>query len=399
MLDRATIERALSFSEGAPFLIALSGGGDSLALLHLLADAFGPEALRGAVVDHALREGSAADAGRARGFAEALHVPTQILTLTWPSGSRPSQADARAGRYAALCAEARRIGARVLMLAHTRDDQAETVLMRAARGATWRGLAGMRAVAPAPVWPEGRGLRVARPLLTERRTALRKALAARGASWLEDPANENELFARVRVRRRLAALEASGFDPMRLAALARHLAAHADALDGAAWRLIAAAARFKDDTVEISLTAWRGDAAVRARALSVLIAAAAGAAREPGAEQVAALELRFLADFAGATLGGAALKRRRHAIVITRDRGALEGRADGATPVAPLPLQPRMETVWDGRLALTAPEPGYRVEAADGAPVLVCGEMRAALAGAAPRWLLETYARHRLGID
>ena len=86
----------------------------------------------------------------------------------------------------------------------------ETVLMRAAAGSNWRGLAGMAPLAPVPLWPEGRGLMLARPLLGARREALRKMLRARGAEWIEDPANADPAFERVRARAALSALEAKG---------------------------------------------------------------------------------------------------------------------------------------------------------------------------------------------
>ncbi|HET9229997.1 MAG TPA: tRNA lysidine(34) synthetase TilS, partial [Vitreimonas sp.] len=160
MLDPLTIER---MGEG-PILIALSGGGDSVALLHLLTDQFGASRLRAAVVDHKLREGSAADARKAADIARVLGVEADILELSWPEGGSRAHEAARTLRYASLCQTARERRAHVIATGHTRDDQAETVLLRGARGSGLRGLAGMRAFAPAPSWPEGRGLTVARPL-------------------------------------------------------------------------------------------------------------------------------------------------------------------------------------------------------------------------------------------
>ncbi|MEZ6022611.1 MAG: ATP-binding protein [Hyphomonadaceae bacterium] len=138
MLDRLTIERMTALAGEGPILVALSGGGDSVALLRLLATALGASRLRAAIVDHALRQGSDTDARRALGFADAVGVTGDILTLTWPAGVRRAQAAARAMRATLRSAHAPAISARVIAVAHSADDQAETVLMRAAGGSLAR---------------------------------------------------------------------------------------------------------------------------------------------------------------------------------------------------------------------------------------------------------------------
>jgi tRNA(Ile)-lysidine synthase len=402
MLDRATIERAKARAGGAPIVIALSGGGDSTALLHLLSDEFGAARLYALVVDHALREGSAGDALRALGLAEALNVPSEILTLSWPDGPKRAQQAARRARYAALCDAAHRLGANVIALAHTADDQAETVLMRAASGSGWRGLAGMAALAPAPVWPEGRGIALARPLLNARRDALRSYLRARGMTWIEDPANTNPVFGRVRVRVRLAQFERDGFDPMRLSAIASRLRGIANNLDAAARALIVEAARFERDRICIDTQRWRGDALVRQRALSVLLLAAAGEERAPDADALARLEMRLSeSTFAGATLNGAVLSRQKGAVVIARDAGALLGRSGGVARLPELALKAGEEAVWDGRLALKASEPGWAVSLGDHcAPIFSKGGAARSPEDAPVqrRWLLEDHARHLVDV-
>jgi tRNA(Ile)-lysidine synthase len=239
---------------------------------------------------------------------------------------------------------------------------------------------------------------LARPLLNARRWALREWLRKRGGGWIEDPANANEAFARVRARRTLAALHAAGFEPMRLAALAERLAVHAATLDHAAQMLIRAAAAFHDDTVLITRARWRGDDAVRQRALSALLTAAGGAAGEPPADDVAALEAQLLQfDFKAATLGGAWLRAGADTIAIRRDPGALEGRADGAAPLAPLSLTPGAAQVWDRRAALTVDEAGWRILVEARKPQLARAEDRRPLADARISWLLEERAAHLLG--
>jgi tRNA(Ile)-lysidine synthase len=361
MLDRVTVERMLAWAGEKPVLVALSGGGDSAALLHLLVAELGAHRLHAAIVDHALREGSSHDAARAEKFAQTLGVRAEILTLTWEEGANRAQQAARQARYAAICACARAHGYNTIAAAHTGDDQAETVLMRAANGSTWRGLAGIASFAFAPLWPEGRGIALARPLLATRRETLRAYLRERSVEWIEDPANANPKFERVRVRQRLAEREAAGFEPLRLIQMASRMRQRGDALDHAAFELIAHAAR-PDLATSIVLSAWKGQREVRSRALSVLIAAASGASREPPWTEMEALEARVArADHRGSTHSGVEFLASKGVIVLQREAGAVLGRADGAPPLAPLALGANVEAIWDGRLAITAPEEGWRV--------------------------------------
>ncbi|MBY0565388.1 MAG: tRNA lysidine(34) synthetase TilS [Hyphomonadaceae bacterium] len=402
MLDRLTIER-LSACEG-PIVVALSGGGDSVALLALLAQRVDRSRLHAVIVDHALRAGSADEASKARTIAVGLGVDATIQTLTWPDSPTAGQGAARAGRYRALASAARRLGARAIATAHTRDDQAETILLRSARGSSWRGLAGMRAISPVPIWPEGRGLWLARPLLGVRRWALRALLQERGLSWIEDPSNANEAFARVRVRRWLEDAERAGFGAMRLAKIAERLAPHADALDHAALSLIRDCIAFHDQTALLTRSLWRGSDKVRQRALSVVVTAAGGAGSEPPPDQVADLEAQLLRpDFKAATLsgalikGGAGLKWGAGTVAVRRDRGAIEGRADGAPVLPPLAITTSQAAIWDNRLEVCVAEPGWSVVADAKGPHLARGGERRGFTEAEAKWLLEERVLHLLG--
>jgi hypothetical protein len=165
--------------------------------------------------------------------------------------------------------------------------------------------------------------------------------------------------------------------------------------------LIARATQFEGDRIEIDRRAWGGDAEARRRALSVLIIAAAGREREPGAGEVGRLEARLTQPgFHGATLGGAVIAVSGQRLTIARDPGALTGRAGGGRPVPPLDLPFGETAVWDGRLELRALAPGLRVEAGAEGPVLEQGGRRFVLGqaghAAESRWLLEDHARHLL---
>lgn len=204
--------------------VAVSGGGDSLALALLAAEAL-PGRVVGLTVDHALRPDSAREAAQAGEWLAARSIPH--VTLRW-EGEKPAaniQAEARAARYRLLDGWCAANGVPVLLTAHHRDDVAETFLMRLERGS---GLAGLAAIAPARRLPQGTWL--LRPLLSESRARLRAALKARGQAWIEDPSNRNERFARARVRRWISEQPEPELFAARVAASARHLAAANDAL-------------------------------------------------------------------------------------------------------------------------------------------------------------------------
>jgi tRNA(Ile)-lysidine synthase len=197
---------------GETVLVAVSGGADSVALLHLLLT-LAPElslSLHVLHVDHGLRSDSDRDAAFVCGLAARLGVPADVARVTVPHGGS-LEAAARAERYAALDAHARRLGARRIALGHTADDQAETVLMRMLGGAGVRGLAGMPAV---------RG-RVIRPLIETRRADLVALLQAAGLPWIEDPSNRDPRFLRNRIRHELLPLLSGSYNPDLVASLDR----------------------------------------------------------------------------------------------------------------------------------------------------------------------------------
>lgn len=220
--------RALRPGEGKLGL-AVSGGPDSLALL-LLAAAACPGRVAAATVDHGLRAEAAAEAEFVAGICGALAVPHHVLRTTVPPGAS-LQAQARTARYAMLAGWAEREKLDALLTAHHADDQAETLLMRLARGSGLSGLAGIRATSAIG------SLVVCRPLLGWRREALRTLVQESGLRPVADPSNEDEAYDRVRMRRHLA--EAPWLDPAALARSAAALAEAEQALDWATERLAA----------------------------------------------------------------------------------------------------------------------------------------------------------------
>lgn len=323
--------------------MAYSGGGDSLAALLSVkawADRRGRPVI-GLHVDHGLQAVSGEWARSARAIAEGLGLGCHVLPWRGdkPRGGLP--AAARQARHALLAEAARTIGAKVIVLGHTADDGLEAELMRAQGSslgtlATWR---------PSPVWPEGRGLFILRPLLGERRAALRLWLAGRGQPWIEDPANDDPRYARARARQRLAmgggvtAASEDASEPtmdLALATLARRARTHAAGhvqIDRAL--LTQAPPRAARRFVSAALTCvGGGDRPPRADRLSALIA------RLSGAEPIVA------------TLAGAKIIAGEE-VLIVREAGAF--RRSGAPRQTIAANQP---LIWDGRFLLEAPAAG-----------------------------------------
>ena len=190
----ATLRRRAEFSDlTSPVVVGCSGGADSLALLALAADAgLEPFAI---YVDHGLRDDSAKDAVVVADAADRLGVASHAVAVAVTAGSN-LEARARDARYAALEVARVAVDADWVLVGHTADDQAETVLLNVLRGAAATGLAGMPA----------RRDHVARPLLGLRRHETRDLCSALRFEVVDDPMNEDPAFARVALRRRVLPL-------------------------------------------------------------------------------------------------------------------------------------------------------------------------------------------------
>jgi tRNA(Ile)-lysidine synthase len=199
-------------------LVACSGGADSLALLSgaVFETRDSDRRTVGVTVDHGLQEGSATQAGAVVEQMAALGADeTMTIRVRVDAPGTGPEAAARQARYAALGQAAAHVGAPVVLLGHTLDDQAETVLLGLARGSGGRSIAGMRRR-----YDEA-GITYARPLLDLTRAQTETACTAQGIDWWSDPHNDDPRFTRSRLRRRVLPVLEEELGPGVAASLAR----------------------------------------------------------------------------------------------------------------------------------------------------------------------------------
>lgn len=329
--------------------LAVSGGGDSMALMALAADwarASGCR-LEAITVDHGLRADAAAEAALAASIADRLGVPHEIVRADGLAGHRDGPgnlpAAARQARYRLMADWARRREIGAVALAHTMDDQAETVLMRLARGA---GVDGLSAMAPARQWL---GVVWLRPLLDAGRAELRAWLRARDLSWADDPTNDDPAFDRVKARRALAALAPLGLDAARLAETAARLQEQRAALDAAADRLAEVALVWgAHGEARLSVPALAAAPRELARRLLARTVQAVAGAEHPPRHRalMPALQALEAGEIPAATLAGCLLRPHRGRLLIAREPAK-------ARALAPEPFRP--PHLWDRRWLITGP--------------------------------------------
>jgi tRNA(Ile)-lysidine synthase len=343
--------------------IALSGGGDSTALLHLArAAGFRVEAV---TVDHRLRPDSAAEAAAVAASCAGIGVPHVVQV--WDHGEVGGNLmdAARRARMALILDWAKARGIRHVALGHTRDDQAETLLMGLARGAGIAGLSGMRRL-----WADG-GVTLHRPLLDAGRTELRDWLRAAGIGWVDDPTNDDARFARVKARRALVALAPLGISSERLAGVAGHLAEAQEAIAVQVRAAVAGNVVRGAGALQIGPGLWGTPAEVRRQ---VTVAALRWLTQADYAPRAADLERLMAAMAAGrdATLAGCRYRKGW----LMREARALGG------PVA-------VGAIWDGRWTVLGPtdtSPTAEVRALGRDGLRACPDWRAT---GLPREVLE----------
>ncbi|MGW9158872.1 tRNA lysidine(34) synthetase TilS [Microbacterium sp. NPDC055665] len=272
---RLAVRTALAdLPEGSTVIVALSGGADSLALTAATVFEARGRGIRvlSLTVDHGLQEGSALIAGTAAVVAEGIGVDDALQTrvdVDRLSGAG-IEAAARDARYAALAGTARAEGAAAVLLGHTLDDQAETVLLGLARGSGATSLQGM-----APSREDDDGLRWVRPLLGVRRETTRAFCAASDLEVWDDPHNLDERFARVRVRERVLPVLEAELGPGIATALARtaeQLREDAEAFDEMIHETIEDIVEHAEAGISVSVAALAANpAALRNRIIRLVV--------------------------------------------------------------------------------------------------------------------------------
>jgi tRNA(Ile)-lysidine synthase len=352
-------------------VLAVSGGPDSTALMLLAAQWKGAVKFSVLTVDHRLRPQSRREALKVREWAQRQGFDAHVLSWREAKPNAALQARAREARYrlmAQWCAEQ---GAQGVVTAHTLEDQAETLLMRLARGS---GIDGLSAMAEESMV---HGVRVLRPLLAVERRRLRAFLIAQGQAFFDDPSNANPAFERIRFRQSAEALEKLGLEPHALARTARRLTRARRALEQTTDELERTTVRHQ--TEGHAIVALEQFAAapedIRVRLLSRLLERIGGASQEARLSEIEALNA-WIAQGSGRarTLGGCRMQRRARSLIIGRELGRM--------PMKPVKIRPGETLIWDDRFAIRLGKDGPK-----GVAVIPLGEMPKGGGVARPRRL------------
>jgi tRNA(Ile)-lysidine synthase len=324
--------------------LAVSGGSDSTALMWLAAR--WAEALEDSpkisvlTVDHGLRTEAKAECRQVAAWAEVLGLTSHILTSTAERPASGLQAKARALRYGLMRDWCQAKGATLLVTAHTLEDQAETFLMRLARGSGIRGLAAMRP-------DEAGALLLERPLLGTSRAALRATLTAASHPWIEDPSNADDRFERVRLRKALVGLSELGLTPDAIARSAARLERALIPLEGLTRDFIAQHVEVRPEGFAmVDLMAMRKlDDEVAISMLERLLTRMGGG-EPPRLMAVEALQ-RWLgqSEAKPRTLAGCRIAQRKRHLLVGREAGRIS-----REPVA---IGAGQSVLWDNRFRVS----------------------------------------------
>jgi tRNA(Ile)-lysidine synthase len=353
--------------------VAVSGGGDSMALLHLLAQAAPAQgiALQAVTVDHRLRPESAQEAAFVARICAGLGIPHTVLVWDHAALRGNLMEQARLARRALIADWATGAGLQAVALAHTADDQAEGFLMALARESGLDGLSGM-----VPVQREG-GLWWVRPLLGHRRMALRNWLAGQGLAWIEDPTNADPRYLRTRTRQALTVLADLGLTVPGIARSAMQLAAARQALDTVLADFACAHVTERAGALEVPRAALAPLPFDLQRRLVAAAVRWIGGALHPPRRSAQVQALSALLDGRGTTLGGVRFRVGPQSIRIAREPRAVGG---------PVPVG----ALWDGRWHVEGPPGEVRALGPDGLAQIpgwrACGIPRDALVVSPAIW-------------
>ena len=320
--------------------VAVSGGGDSIALLHLLKEFCDAReiGLRAVTVDHGLRPEAAEEAAQVSHHCARIGVAHDTLVWQCWSGEGNLQNAARVARYDMMATWAKQRAITTVATGHTADDQAETVLMRLARRSGVDGLAAIqhRTLRHGITW--------VRPLLKARRNVLRRYLMKRDVCWIDDPSNEDERFDRIKARRALELLAPLGIDAAALTEVAENMAQARKALD---WQTFLAAKHIITVQAgavvlaEANLKLQPDE--VQRRLIIKAINWVTGSIYAPRRAAVANV-LTALQKGQGATLGGCHIRRIASRIWVFREYNAVRD------------LECTTDRLWDERWKLSPPQ-------------------------------------------
>ncbi|CAO3419229.1 tRNA(Ile)-lysidine synthetase (EC 6.3.4.19) [Azospirillum doebereinerae] len=337
------MDRLGGFEPAPRVAVGVSGGGDSVALallLHRWTAGQGGSVLA-LTIDHGLRPESGEEAVAVGRSMAVLGLPHRILRWTGDKPAGGIQAAARAARHRLLAQSCAEEGILHLALAHHRDDQAETLLLRLARGSGIDGLAGMAAIRA-----EG-AVRIIRPLLDWTHDRLLATCIAAGAGWVEDPSNHNPRYARARLRAARSLLEAEGLDALRLAETARRAGRARAALETATTTLLAeAASLYPEGWIRLaSAPLLAAPEEIALRGLTRCLAVVGGGGHPARDEAVERLHGELAAGLEhGRTLAGCRVLRRKGAVLIAREPEAAAEQRDAL---------PGERVRWDRRFVVT----------------------------------------------
>lgn len=321
-----------AFASGLPkqIGIAVSGGGDSMALLHLTrawASVRGVT-LSAITIDHNLRDGSAEEAAHVAQWCADLGVAH--TTRVWRDWDRNGnlQDAARQARYRMI--NDWRGDIEHILIGHTLDDQAETLLLRLKRGSGVDGMTGMKHVTPHPS-----GMTLIRPLLNITRQDVRDYLVGCDQPWFDDPSNDNAAFDRIAMRQLLPQLTSAGISLDRFALMATHMQRAQDALDHTARDVFQTIGLQKGtDLIFEQAGFFAAHSEIQSRLMSAGLCWISGNAYRPRFEALQRA-LSDVQDGRTSSLHGCLIYPHQNTLRITREYAATQGRAD--------------QTVWDGR--------------------------------------------------